>query len=126
MPANFTNGPAAPLILSIRRYPVLLRVVRDISVDPPKWDALDQLDDKAKETEQIYVYRLMEQPASCHIDGVRNGRRFGEWTQIGRYEVLPDVMIPDEILRNNETWKAWCNDNFAALCPAWAKDAVMP
>lgn len=122
MPANFTNGPAGTTILQLRRYPVMLRVV----CGPAGIDALDQLDDQAEPDERIYVYRLMERPASCHIDGVRNGRRFGEWTKIARYEVLPDGAPDDAVLRDNEKWMAWCNDNFAKLCPEWAKDAVMP
>ncbi len=126
MPAHFTNGPAAGMTLNIKRYPVLLRVVGERVGCSTTWDALDQLDDQANRGEDIFVYRMMEKPARVHIDGVRNGRRFGEWTQIGRYELLPGPQPDDAILRDNAKWTAWCQEQYDRNCPDWAKRAVMP
>jgi hypothetical protein len=52
---SFIGGPAEKAVLSLRRTPIFLRVVidRDGTVD-----ALDQLDDKPRPSEQVYVYRI--------------------------------------------------------------------
>lgn len=90
--------------LMLARTPKYLRFVFDIKANT--FDALDQLDDKPKPGEKIVAGIKMNE-GSVHVDGVRNGRRFGEWYATASYdacEVQPDA----ETIRDAAKWQAWC------------------
>jgi hypothetical protein len=103
---KFLNGPAAGQHLSLGRSPYFLRVCR---TSAGKWDALDQLDDTPKPTEEIHVYRRATTPMTMHVDGrdPKTGKRFGRWTSIADY-VLHDEQPDDPTARNPDAWPQWC------------------
>ena len=112
---KFIDGPAAGQTIPIHRAPLLLRVVRDGQT----WDALDQLDDKAKPTEEIFVYIADERPRPVHI----RAEKGSGWYWIGNYRLLSEQPA-DEILRDNTRWAEWCMANKDRLTPEWAKSIV--
>lgn len=73
---TFTDGPAAAIQLNISRTPIYLRVVHDIATD--QWDALDQLADTPKPTEEIHVYRIDGEPMRGFWDGTDGRGRAAE------------------------------------------------
>jgi hypothetical protein len=91
--------------LQLRRIPKYLRFTWKNS-DWKTLDALDQLDDTPHEDEQLMVAVLGER-GNVHIDGVRNGRRYGEWRETADYHLLAE-QPPQEVLRNSEKWRGWC------------------
>ncbi len=104
--SNFLNGPAQGVHLSLGRSPYFLRVVRS---PDGKWDALDQLDDKPADDEEIHVYRIASEPVTAHIDGRDpvTGKRFGRWLSVADYKVHSEQ--PDsKTTKDNSAWKAWC------------------
>lgn len=100
------DGPAAGQKLMLKRSPIFLRVVQDIT---GKWDALDQPEDTAHLGETVHAYRLKEKPTGvCHLStrGPRGGRQ-GGWYCIASYEHINPQ--PDNVtLRSNAAWTAWC------------------
>ena len=101
---RFIDGPVAGAVLSLRRTPVMLRVVegRDDIID-----ALDELDDDPKPSETIYVYMLASVPQTVHIDrGEINGRHVGEWHTTAEYTVWPQQPTDDQ-MRTTDAWRAW-------------------
>lgn len=102
---RFLDGPTAGVILSLRRAPLYLRVVRDAA---GKWDALDQLDDTPTPGEAVVaVYRLEGTPSVCFIDGVRNRRRVGWRELMASYRAVGEQ--PDlDVVRDTAAWRAWC------------------
>lgn len=107
--SDFLDGPAAGVSLSLRRSPLLLRVVCTSNGDP-KWDALDQLSDTPAAGEDIYVYRKVKDDGTVHIDGVRNGKRFGQWLSMATYAVVRE-QPDDATMRDTAQWRAWCEAN---------------
>ena len=103
---RFVDGPAAGVVLSLRRTPVLLRVVRGPGGN---WDALDQLDDTPAADEAIHVYRCAtDKPTACFWHGRgKGGRRTGGMSMVAEYSLLP-FQPSDEEMRTNEAWAAWC------------------
>jgi hypothetical protein len=102
---SFHDGPANGKTLTLKRAPLFLRVT--VGQDG-KIDALDQLDDAPMPDEKILVYRRRGEAGSLHIDGRdKRGRRFGEWYAYGEYDLFAEQPA-DEILRNNQRWRNWC------------------
>ena len=56
---------------------------------------------------QALVCEVVADAAAIHVDGVRNGRRFGEWRTIKTYELVADAP-PQEVLRDTAKWQEWC------------------
>jgi hypothetical protein len=105
---TFANGPALGVTLFLERAPFLLRVVRSRS-DASKWDALDQLSDRASDDELIFVYHAKPVVfGRAFYDGTRNGRRAGWSSMCGEYE-FESVQPADEVMRDNDAWSAWCD-----------------
>ena len=97
----FTDGPASGTKLSLRRLPVLLRVVID---QDGTVDALDQLDDTPKPTEAIHVYRIVAGSDSRAIVCSRGrGCRRENSATYRLYEKQPD----DADARDTTNWQAW-------------------
>jgi len=104
--SNFLDGPAAGVRLNLGRSPYFLRVVR---TPDGKWDALDQLDDKPAENEEIHVYRIASEPMIAHVDGrdPKTGKRYGKWMSIADY-VLHNKQPDNQTARNKVQWQEWC------------------
>ncbi len=113
---KFIDGPAAGVVLGIRRAPVLLRVVR--FGDGDLWDALDQVDDVPRERESIYVYVVVNKPEMVHLN---MGRKKGSgYYPMGQYRLVSE-QPSDAILRSRAAWAAWCQER-RDLWPAWMND----
>lgn len=91
------DGPAQGVSLSLRRAPILLRVVRG---PRGRWDALDQLDDVPRPGESIHVYRLV--PGTRSFMCIRPGGCF----EHGDYTHVSDAPA-EETLRDTDRWRAW-------------------
>jgi hypothetical protein len=100
---TFRDGPAAGVILDLRRAPQLLRVVQS----PAGWDALDALDDSPQEDERITVYRLdVSTLGRYHLLIRGRGRRGSGWRMRADYWVLAQ-QPPDSDVRTTEAWREW-------------------
>jgi hypothetical protein len=97
---RFVDGPAAGITLYLRRAPLFLRAVRERGHDT--WDALDQIEDVPKTTEEIVVYKLEGEPSWMHI----NRRGGGGIYRGGTYRVV-DPQPADERLRDVFHWREW-------------------
>jgi hypothetical protein len=108
---RFIDGPAAGVKLTLRRTPILLRVVFNGST----WDALDQLDDTPAADETVHVYRVASVPSTYHIDYTdrATGRRRGEWRTTADYAFY--ATPPDDAVRATEAWRAWTMAREAAV-----------
>lgn len=114
MTTNFIDGPAAGTVLSLQRAPLMLRVVVD---KDGKVDALDQLADSPKPNESVHCYIMAGPPgATGFIDGrdPKTGRRWGHPFASATYR-LHDAPPADSIMRNNQQWAQWVNENAAQL-----------
>ncbi len=104
---SFVNGPAAEKSLMLKRAPIFLRV----AIVGDDVDALDQLDDKPKPTETLYVYRrLTEKPSPFHI----RAAKFSGWflsADYALFEIQPDA----ETLRDSDRWREWCSQQWETL-----------
>ena len=121
---KFLDGPAAGQILALRRAPIFLRVAFNPMARRPargkdrQWDALDAMDDVAKEHEQLFVYIANEPPGSVHL--CCRPRSAGGWFATGTYRLSPDQPDPS-ILHDNAAYYVWVNANADRLLPDWAK-----
>lgn len=102
---HFLDGPAEGVRLNLGRTPLLLRVTRSMCTG--EFDALDQLEDEAKDTEEIFAYRIVSVPRSTHI--CSRGKGGGCRTEIyAQYRVLLE-QPGEEFLRTTAAWGAWCD-----------------
>lgn len=108
---HFLDGPLQMVKLNGFRTPVMLRVVRG---DDGRWDMLNEVDDVARDDEEILVYRMEGAPSRMHILRSVGGRRRGEWIVEAFYRMLPK-QPGDQHTRRNEDWSAWCEANRAEL-----------
>ena len=109
---KFSDGPAAGVVLSLRRAPLFLRVVQD-GIDG-QFDALDQLDDEPKPGETFTVYRCVENHGMVHLCGSRNGRRWGGWFAHATY-CLHGTQPPIEVCVDVRKWQEWAKAEAANL-----------
>lgn len=112
---RFLNGPAANQTLALRCAPVMLRVVcgRDGT-----WDALDQLDDVARPSEAIHVYKLTRPPTVVFVRA--SSRSMSGAFAMAAYRHFTE-QLDDATVRDNASWDAWCDANKDRLMPEWAK-----
>lgn len=96
---RFLDGPAAGVVLMLRRAPVYIRVVRG-----RQWDALDQLDDTPEPDELVTAYQRVGNAGTVHIDFTR---KRSAWFATATYRVVPD-QPPDRVVRSTYLWRAWC------------------
>ena len=112
---SFEGGPAAGVVLELRRAPLYLRVVfRSDLLGPAEFDALDLLGDEPRDYERVVVYRRKAPAGSMHIDySDKQGRRRGRWMTLAEYVYVEDQ--PDaECVRDTSNWRAWCVEHHAA------------
>lgn len=100
---KFLDGPAADVVLALRRAPHYLRAV---CRPDGKWDALDELDDEPANDERIVVYVMSSGPTHVHVQRRVNGRRACSWHSGGEYRVVAD-QPSDSVLRSTPQWRAW-------------------
>lgn len=91
------DGPAAGTVLSLRRAPVFLRLVRDRA---GTWDALDQLEDEPAGDEEIFAYRIVD--GTWGVAFVRPGGRY----ELGEYRYVGEQPSQFE-LRDTDAWRDW-------------------
>lgn len=98
---KFIDGPAAGIVLQLRRSPLFLRVVHS---DANGWDGLDQHDDKPADNEDVHTYVRRGQPVRYHLNtGKRSGSGFFEMADYQIYRHQP----PPEVVRNTLAWRQW-------------------
>lgn len=109
---TFHDGPAHGIALCLKRAPFMLRVTFKYasgSGEKEVWDALDQLTDQAAADEQLFLYIADPKAVGmAFYDGTRNGRRHG-WSSLVTSYGYAEVQPPDAIMRDNERWVKWCN-----------------
>lgn len=103
---KFTNGPAAGVVLSLRRAPLFLRVTKERYSDKPLWDALDQLSDEPKPSEDLIAYARTSFDGHVHIrrDRKAGGSGFFAMATYALVEQQPD----DATMRDAAKWREWC------------------
>lgn len=120
---TFLDGPASEARLSLRRAPILLRVVID---QAGTVDALDQLTDTPAPTETIHVYRIV--PGSLIRAIVCSRGRGCRHESTAQYQ-LHENQPADEDARDTAKWQAWCETQrhlFEAAADAGMVDVVPP
>jgi len=95
---KFLDGPAAGVVLMLRRSPTFLRVCHK---GRSEWDALDQVSDTPRAGEVLYAYRLVKD------DGVVFVRPGGAY-RLAEYAYIADTQPSDEAMRDTMTWRGWC------------------
>lgn len=104
---KFVNGPAVDVVLLLKRAPLFLRAVEDLT---GKWDALDQLTDVARVDERIVVYRRSGPVMTAHVN---MGRKGCGWFMGAEYAVVEPQ--PDQaVLQNNTAYREWAIANTIA------------
>lgn len=103
---HFIDGPAMAKTLMLRRAVTLLRVTVN---EHGEIDALDGPEDTAKpEEEWIYAYvNTGKREGSMHIRYGGKQKHLSGFYPMAEYR-LYDVQPPDEIMRDNNKWRAWC------------------
>jgi hypothetical protein len=99
---KFLDGPASAVVLDLKRAPRYLRVVRS---NRGNFDALDQLDDSPKLTEQIFVYKMAEWHGVYHL---RCSRRSASGFYPRADYRLNAEQPAEPVLRDTQQWRDWC------------------
>ena len=103
-------GPTLPP-LNIGRVPIYLRFT--ITNDDPKTlDCLNEEDDQAFKGEVIIPAKMDGRVGAMHVDGTRNGRRFGEWHKFATYKPI-ECPLTQEQLADKEAWGQWVDAEVA-------------
>ncbi len=100
---KFEDGPAAGVVLGLRRAPLFLRVVQAPSGE---WDALDQLNDRPSPGEAVFAYRQTRFDGHAHIC-MRGGR--GGYFALASYAFITE-QPPEEVMRKRDLWQRWCEE----------------
>lgn len=121
------DGPAKGQSLMLRRAAVLLRVTRKrfaLESNPqrgekaPVIDALDQPEDTPNPDEEIFVYvNTHKRSGNCHMRFGGNQKNRSGFYAMAEYR-LYDVQPSDEIMRDNQKWRAWCEEQRPRLYPS--------
>ncbi len=128
---HFVDGPAEGIELDLRRAPLFLRVVREsvcnnkcADGDCTPWDALDQLEDVPRPTEQLFCYRLTAAPMRGMIDyrsGPKGGARRGHPFIHASYAIVGDAP-PEGVMRENHRWRLWVTEATIKVWPTLPQD----
>lgn len=100
---KFLDGPAANVVLMLKRAPLYLRAVQ---APDGNWDALDQLADSPEPTEKVVAYKMTAGPFRAHLN---MGRKGCFWAEGGEYRVVADQPTGD-VLRSTTAWRDWCRE----------------
>ena len=96
---SLMDGPCKGVFL-VKTAPDFLRAVIDKKGET---DVLDQLEDKPKASETVYVYKLVGNRGHIHI--CMSPRSHSGFYALGDYSYLPEVNGAD--LRDNTAWESW-------------------
>jgi len=102
---NLIDGPCQGDYM-VRRAPVFLRAVLENNGGK---DVLDQLTDTPKDTETVYVYKLIGGSGWIHF----HGKGLSGFYATGCYKYLSEVNGQE--LRDNLKWGIWAASEFANL-----------
>lgn len=116
---RFIDGPAAGQTLMIKRSPIFLRVTR--TKTPLRagqtivFAALDAPDDTPAAGEELFCYRATsDKPqGNVHLRLSGKAKRASGFYPMGEYALYPD-QPPDEVMRDNARWQAWCKEQALA------------
>lgn len=114
---HFLDGPAKGQALMLRRAVMLLRVTRKrfaLETHPEphqkadQFDALDAPEDTPTQSEEVFVYvNTGASNGTCHMRFGGNQKHRSGFYAMAEYR-LYDVQPDDEIMRDNDKWRAWC------------------
>lgn len=92
----------------LKRAPRFLRVTHVPQIIPPKWDALDGLEDIPEPHEELFAYEVHGETGSCFMDGRgKDGKKWGGCYAIATYRVVPE-QPDDATMRDAIAWRQWC------------------
>ena len=100
---KFMNGPAAGVVLGLRRAPLYLRAVQNRFAEKAEWDALDMLTDRPDPNERIVAYRRTKYDGHVHVCRRPSGSGYFAMAEY----VVGDPQRADDVLRNTSKWQAW-------------------
>ena len=100
---KFQDGPAAGVVLGLRRSPLYLRAVQNRFGENAAWDALDRLADRPEPDERIVAYRRVKYDGHVHICRRPTG---GGYFAMAEY-VVCDQQPTADVLRNTNKWQEW-------------------
>jgi len=104
---TFEDGPAAGVVLELRRAPPFLRVVIDRKTG--EVDALDQLDDRPRPGEEIHVYRRAGRARRYHVKACR--RSESGYVLQARYR-QHEEQPADHVGRDCKSWQNWAGEQW--------------
>lgn len=98
------DGPAAGMILMIRRAPFLLRVTLKNVKGKIECDGLDQPEDAPRPGETLFAYKLKSLPGHVHIR-MKGGGGFYPMSEYTYVREQPSQAT----MQSKARWTAWCN-----------------
>ena len=104
---EFKGGPAHDATLSLRRIPILLRVVVDAD---SVVDALDQLYDQPRPGERVFVYKRVSH-SSYHLKSSCRSLTGWHWSAVYHFVDMP---IEVATVRSTDAWRRWAHANAEA------------
>lgn len=109
---KFLDGPAAGIVLALRRSPTFLRVVRAryARESEQEWDALDQPSDAPRMGEDVHVYRCVSRSGVVCVRARKGGGCFA-LAEYRYHEAQPDR----ETGRDTAKWREWATAEAARL-----------
>lgn len=110
---HFHGGPAHEASLGLSRAPLFLRVVID---QAGKVDALDQLEDRPRAGEMVYVYRRTGDVTHVHLQMAGPGGRGRRcrWELFAQYQIH-EHQPSEATLRDQHRWQEWAQTEAARL-----------
>jgi hypothetical protein len=98
---RFLDGAAKGKTLMLKRAPVMLRVVSD---NFGKIDALDQIGDAPRPEETCYAYVMTGPPGMAFIDGSKCRGRY----PVAEYRLV-NPQPEQSVMRDETAWANWAN-----------------
>lgn len=98
------GGPANGQNLMLRAAPRLLRVTLATERGKPKFDALDQPEDRPQSGERLFAYELDGEATNVHVN---MGRKGSGWYKLANYKFIP-AQPTDAEMRTGTAWLKWC------------------
>jgi hypothetical protein len=120
---TFLDGPAKGKTMMLRRAVMLLRVTRrrfalDAEATHQKddvFDALDAPEDQPAAEEELFCYKNTgKRGGSMHVRYGGNKRHLSGFYVAAEY-ALYEIQPPDEVMRDTDKWRAWCETQRPAL-----------
>lgn len=104
---RFLDGPAAGVVLMLRRAPLFLRVVHHAKRKEP-WDALDQLADVPGEHEELFAYERVAKPTFMHLKCSGKGAKGASgFYAMAEYRLVAEQPA-ETVMRDTKAWRGWC------------------